>query len=295
MKIVARRVLLVIAAGLVLAIVAGYGGALHPALVSISLGRHLAATALIPVALFLLALGAKRGGIAALAVAAFAGLPIFLGLINGGTTPEGPSISVHSRNLLAVNRRVEALAREIVATDSGVVFLQELSPANMGLLDALAPSYPTQHFCPFSRWNGVAVLSRLPGTGESFCSETRGFAGLRVETETGPVWVVSVHLVWPWPYRQQAVVDRELPRLAALERPVILGGDFNAAPWSRPVRQIEEVTGTRRAGPIRYTIAPHGVPLPIDMVLGPGGGLMERRPGVGSDHRGLVARLALAP
>jgi len=72
----------------------------------------------------------------------------------------------------------------------------------------------------------------------------------------------------------------------------VLGGDFNMVTWSHTMRRIERVSGTKRIGAVWNTISLKGLPLPIDYVLASGTGSSERRPLLGSDHHGLVARIA---
>ena len=62
-------------------------------------------------------------------------------------------------------------------------------------------------------------------------------------------------------------------------------------PGSHAVTEIARATGGRPAGPARATLTIAGaLPIAIDRVLAPGGGLTERRPRLGSDHHGLLAR-----
>ncbi|MEY8837495.1 endonuclease/exonuclease/phosphatase family protein, partial [Cribrihabitans sp. XS_ASV171] len=148
-------------------------------------------------------------------------------------------------------------------------------------------------FCPFAAVGGVAVLSRFPKVpGSETCVAMQGLAAMRVETPLGKVTLASIHLHWPWPHGQAAQVDRLLPVLEALPRPVILAGDFNAVGWSHSVARIARATGNERIGPHAGSfVLPH-VPYPvtIDHVLAPGGAA-EVMPRLGSDHFGVLARV----
>ena len=91
-------------------------------------------------------------------------------------------------------------------------------------------------------------------------------------------------------------------------RPLIVAGDFNAAPWSWVVARAAEVTGTDVLGGTRVTWkgsyrTPFG-PLPepwghqIDQILlseGIGVASVETLDLPGSDHLGLLLRLRIAP
>lgn len=204
------------------------------------------------------------------------------------------SLAVYQKNLLFKNTRTDAFLAEIAATDPDVITLQEVSTRHAAMLDALRDTYPNRIVCPFTRWASVAVLSRLPVEGR-ICLRGQGFAGLEVQSDAGPVWVTSLHLHWPWPHSQPVQRAALLPVLSELDAPVVIGGDFNMVPWSHSLRQVQAATGTQRAGPVFASVVKRGAPLPIDHVLAPGGGLAEKRPLLGSDHHGILARVHLTP
>ena len=68
-------------------------------------------------------------------------------------------------------------------------------------------------------------------------------------------------------------------------------GDFNIFPWSGRVQRLARAAGAAVAGPVRATYYLKGVPLPIDLAMAPGGGSVELRAKLGSDHAGIVAEL----
>lgn len=213
--------------------------------------------------------------------------------------PAPGDFTVYQKNLWYGNRQSEALAREIRSQSPDVVTLQEVSGENRQVLDLLRADYPHQFLCADGWWGG-AVLSRHPVVaGESLCSAERGLAGVRVSMPRGPVWVLSVHLEWPWPRGQRPQTDRLAPMVDSLEGPVVLAGDFNMMPWGSDVKRLVAATGVRRAGPLLPTfwLKPRGwalsAPLPLDQVYATGGGRAERRPLLGSDHHGVLARVHL--
>ncbi len=81
--------------------------------------------------------------------------------------------------------------------------------------------------------------------------------------------------------------------------PTILVGDFNAAPWSRRIRQIEKTFGLRHAPfPIAtWPVEAGFLGIPIDHILLRGGtAFVEIAPWgaeLGSNHRGLRATITL--
>ena len=226
-----------------------------------------------------------------------------LGLWSGAVLAEGripPAepgpVLVYQKNLLFKNTDVTAAFADITQHSPDIVTLQELSPGNADLLAMLSADYPFQHYCQFSSWAGVAVLSRHAVVANSeFCAAGKGLAGMRVRIGNTDVWVTSLHLHWPWPYGQFGHVTRLLPTLAALEGAVIVGGDFNMMPWGGSVARIKSATRTRRAGAVVPTITKKGLPLPIDHVLAPGGGTVTVLDKLGSDHAGVLTRVFLVP
>ena len=124
------------------------------------------------------------------------------------------------------------------------------------------------------------------------CPAAGGATILPLQTPHGRLQVLSLHLHWPFPYGQRAQVAALSPELAAVPGAVLVGGDFNMVPWGWPLEAIGLATRTVRAGPAWTSFrVKDWLPLSIDHVLAPGSGLVERRPLLGSDHHGLLARL----
>lgn len=208
------------------------------------------------------------------------------------------ALVVYQKNLLWSAGLDTALGQDIQALRADVVTLQEVSTANQPMLGALRAGFPTQTLCPFGV-GGVAVLSRWPRVpGSDRCGA--GAAAMQVVAPSGPVWVVSIHLRWPWPYGQARQVADLVPFLETLQGPVVIGGDFNTVAWSHALRRIERASGTKRLGRrmATYTLNWHGqrlgLHLGIDHVLasGPGAAETARRPRFRSDHHGVLARIS---
>ena len=274
-----------------------FAGALHPVGDSLAVFRlHFAAV------LVLLALGwalaGRRAALALALVGACAVGPTAWMWVRPAEAVPAATLVHYQKNLLWVERDMTGLAGDIRRVAPDVLTVQELTEGNVAVLSALNDVLPAREVCRFERIGGVAVASawaKIPGSG--FCDETLGVTGMRVEAPQGPLWVVSLHLHWPYPYAQAEQMEGLLPILAGLDGPVVIGGDFNSVPWSTSVARIAEATGTARVGPARSTYREFEplVPLPIDHVLAPEGrsGTTETRPRLGSDHLGLVARIAL--
>ena len=112
------------------------------------------------------------------------------------------------------------------------------------------------------------------------CVEGEGLAWVRIEFGGKPVTIAGLHLDWPYPYDQPTQIDALEPQLKALPRPIIVGGDFNAAPWSHAVARIAQETGTSVVGGLRmsWRVLPKwaaSVPmLPLDQILLPAGAVV---------------------
>jgi endonuclease/exonuclease/phosphatase (EEP) superfamily protein YafD len=110
--------------------------------------------------------------------------------------------------------------------------------------------------------------------------------------------VAGTHLDRP-PTRRHLRQIASLPAMvASLEAPIVLVGDFNATPWSYALTRVIGETGLAPLAGLRPTWPAHlGWPqLPIDHVLVSGEWRLlsaERGPYAGSDHRPVIARLAL--
>ena len=202
----------------------------------------------------------------------------------------GP-LTVYQKNMFYRNTDLPGLAADIAASGADIVTLQEVSVANETLLDMLRDIYPQQHLCRFTSRSGLAVLSRLAVTDTPVCNRRVGLAGLRLSAPSGAIWALSVHMSWPYPKRQPIQIARLARALPDFNAPVVIGGDFNMVPWSNALARVARAGGLRRAGPSRPTFQLGALPLPIDHVFAPGGGTTRARPRLGSDHRGVLARV----
>lgn len=208
------------------------------------------------------------------------------------TAVAGPdlTVTVYSKNLGAGRVDWARLADDIGMTRADIVVLQEVTQQTMGQLPALLPDHPYQHICNFSGWSAMAVASRWP-LSEPGCTDHRSLAYALVDAPDGPIWVASIHQVWPFPYPQAELLPDILAAVEAAPARQIIAGDFNMVPWGNSVRQIQQAGGTRRLNVAETTIEVRGVGLSIDHVLSDGFGQAGRRPRFGSDHYGMVARI----
>lgn len=278
---------------LCLLLAAGFLGAYHPAGDSLTVFRlPLAAAAAVVAGLVWLA-GARK----------VAALGLLVSLAAAATTvPYIIRDAVGSHDLTLYQKNVSfrpedpaRMAEDILAAGADIVTLQEINRETRVIPEALAEAYPTQVICRFSTVGGPAVLSswpERPGSGQCFPDE--GMAVVGLDTPAGPVTAVSLHLHWPWPYGQSDQLERLLPRLERLERPVVIAGDFNMVAWSSALARIGAATGTDLVGRARTSFDLGYLGLAIDHVLAPGGvGTRAVRGLLGSDHKGIMAEILL--
>jgi endonuclease/exonuclease/phosphatase (EEP) superfamily protein YafD len=288
-----RVIAVVMAVILITLQMGGYAGALHPIGDSLAVFRAQGAAGLLAMALFAWPVGLRTLAGLSGVIAAVTAAPLLLAYAQAGSPGE---FTLYQKNLLFQNDDLPAMAADIGAASPAMITLQEVSVPNMALLEALSDTYPTQHFCNFSGVGGTAVLTRYPPVpGTETCAH--GLTALQVTTEAGPVWLISIHQYWPWPYQQAAQNANLVGVIAGLTGPKVIGGDFNMVPWSHAMAGIAAAGDVRFAGPVRGTYRQFGplLGLPIDHVLTPLGGTTELRPLAGSDHHGLLVRFALAP
>jgi len=73
-------------------------------------------------------------------------------------------------------------------------------------------------------------------------------AAMKVKTPEGPVWLISIHLYWPYPYGQAEQVEKLVKHIAGLEGQKIIAGDFNMVPWSHTLEAFQHASDTHLAG-----------------------------------------------
>ncbi len=159
-------------------------------------------------------------------------------------------------------QRSEARIAEVIAQLSvDIVALQELDlsrrrSAGVDQTGMIAEQLGWHsHFHPAMRRDdehyGNAVLSRyplsfrraaeLPGTAPVFCRENRAAIEMDVETNLGAVHIINTHLGLGWRERllqAQLFTSAEWHAAIADDAPLILLGDFNSLPGSRPYRAL---------------------------------------------------------
>ncbi|MGJ5620564.1 endonuclease/exonuclease/phosphatase family protein [Sulfitobacter sp. MF3-043] len=266
---------------------------------SVAIIKPQAGTLLIPLAMVLWFLKARRTALISMTLSVFALGSIVPGFFATETDCSRECLTLYQKNLMSKAWPRYSLADDIIASGAQIVTLQEVSDHNRKFMANMFDHFPVAVICEFRRARDVAVLTSLPTIdGTEFCEAKVGLAGVQLRAPNGQsIWIVSVHLEWPFPYgqfRQTQIIEK---RIAELEGPVLIAGDFNMVPWGESVQRIRRAVGNHYLGAFRNTHDLGGLflPLPIDTVLVPKGatGTVELRGFMGSDHRGVLARIAL--
>lgn len=292
-------VLIALTAVTFLGLVLGYAGDLHPFGDSLAVFRAYAGLGL--VALGALHLIRRHWVVGAGSVLVGAGVFLSLGFVPlGGATANAmdettPTYTLYQKNLLFLNSARDELSTDILRRRPDVVTLQEVHKRNARIRNRLTRRMASATYCDFVGVGGVAVFSRwemIEGTQQCLW----GSAVMQVDAPEGPLWVISTHLHWVFPYENAEQVADLVPALAALEGPKVIGGDFNTVPWSDGFRDYAAAADVQRIGRVEVSIvkARGALRVPIDHVLVTGGqGRTELLPLLGSDHRGVWAEFTL--
>lgn len=273
------------------------------------------AVALLPLSLalrrWLLALALALPALNALAAYG----PLFLPRATAAP-PQPRALSVLSYNVNTGNFNSDLIVTIIRVAAADVVAIQELNPAQAAAFRAqLSDLYPHQALHPRDDFAGQGVLSRYPIRADAFWLINLGHQRVELDFDGQPLAFYNVHPVHPlrglrFDGAARAEEVTETLRRAAGERiPTLIAGDFNLTDQSADYARITALYGdTYRAagwGPgftfPQWRFARLGMPLPplarIDYVFHDAHFIpLEARvwpSSGGSDHRPLLARLAL--
>ncbi len=208
-------------------------------------------------------------------------------------------------NLLYTNPispdRLEAAIR---TSGAELVALAEAEPAQP-VAARLADLYPYRLGCSEEGPCDLLVLSKFPIEQASLVSVQAGderLARFRLRTPDGhEVGIVAAHVIKPWylplARREWGILHQTVRQ--DRDRPLIVMGDLNAAPWSYWVKRIERWNGLRHAFvPIATwpkTVGQAGIPID-HILLGRQvalTGIASWGADLGSNHLGLLARIDL--
>ena len=309
---IARALLLAVSLVAVLALAAGFFGAVVPFFDSLAHFRAHFAVLLLATGVALMISGPVLAGFLA-AILGVLGFVTVAPNMLPAPAPSPASEQAASYTLLQMNLRWNtqdraAAIRLVGRLQPDVVALEEASDSWQPLLAALEGSYPYRFDCGATDTFGkLTLLSRrsfMPGD-PGLCDAGDGFLSRAVNFNGSPVTIVVQHLRWPWPGRQWQQVERLEDRLVALAAaPTLIAGDFNAAPWSAVLQRYAALSGTRIVPHVGPTWLPRPLTgwlaahagLPIDnLLVGDGIEIVKvTRPGAtGSDHLPVLLTFAV--
>ena len=300
LKSVLRRLAVVVAILLIAWVLLGFSGRYLALGDSAAVIRPQVGAFLIPWAALLWVMKARRFAFASLAAATLAIGSVAPGFFaNVGKRCVDDCLTIYQKNLLSQAWPRHQLADDIIASGAEIVTLQEVSSHNRHYMVNIYEHYGFSVICKFRPGQDVAVLTSLPVVeGSEFCLPGTGLAGVQVQLPNGKsAWALSIHFPWPFPFDQYDQSQMIANKIAGLEGPKLIGGDFNMVPWGGSMHRIKEASGTRYLGAYRntYALGSRWLPLHIDNVLVPEHttGRARLRPNAGSDHRGILARFTL--
>lgn len=200
----------------------------------------------------------------------------------------------------------ERLIAALASSPADIVILAEAVPLRAHLDDpALTAAFPVQAGCRQTRCE-MLILARDPAARITFrrLYPPRVERMARIEIggtpETPALTVLGMHFYKPWYFGIGEHDDwYAVDEIGRSRGPLAVLGDFNAAPWSRRLRTLYGMCGM--AG-LRWPMPswPAGLGIlgvPIDQVLTRSGARVVTAEawgdGLGSNHRGLLVRLAL--
>lgn len=211
-------------------------------------------------------------------------------LAQSGTKP----MTITTINLLFSNTNIQAIANYITKNDPDIIFLQEVSSKNEAVLELL-DAYPYRQRCEANTVMSVMILSKIEPS-DSGCFEFSYMGWVELNHEGVNYRAITAHIHWPWPFDQWQHIQKLSFDVANWDQsiPIIIAGDFNAAPWSASVGEVGRFTRTKPTPGFRITIkkpiSPLKIPLwgPIDHILLPQNASpisAKAGPFIGSDHR----------
>jgi endonuclease/exonuclease/phosphatase (EEP) superfamily protein YafD len=267
-----------------------------------------------------LALKGRRPGLSLLAVAVGAAhLAVVLpDLQAAGAIPaatlNAPRLRLLSANLFDRNPTPDAMATAVLATEADVLALQEVTPWHQRALEraGVLAAYPFAIADPRPGAVGSAIYSRLRlQDAQVWRAGGQPMTRCTVQVGTTHVRLYNVHTTGPRTARDRSRWAAQLAGVAAALRdeptPLVVAGDFNATRYHRSFQtllgqgrlrdaHLERGRGLVATWPANRRLVP---PLArLDHVLVSAGVTVldvAERTGLGSDHRMVLAELAVPP
>jgi len=213
-------------------------------------------------------------------------------------------VVIVSSNVRAGNERIGELADRLAVEAPDIVVFQELQSTELEAVrrSALSSDHRFAFVDPRDGYFGGAIFSRWPLTGTVEYVGGYPMAMATVETPTGPLTVINVHVAPPTSWRNYELWSRQLgelhERLRRAAGPLVMLGDFNATGDHVELRVLSEVGSSRglaafRSFPVSGLMPPL---LALDHAFVSGGAclvdVVALAENPGSDHRAMRATVA---
>jgi endonuclease/exonuclease/phosphatase (EEP) superfamily protein YafD len=250
--------------------------------------------------------------IVAAALLAAVNIMLLVAALPGAAAQAAPGsprfLRVVTFNLWHYNDRMDEVAKFLAATDADAVVLQEVGKPHAALLrQALQSHYPYS----VGDW-GIIILSKHPILADGRIDRpgyppwiSLMLRWVRLEVNGMKFELTGIHLARPfYPELQEQDIEALIAFAGGRTLPLVVAGDFNMSPWTEKLGRFERRSGLKRYNTFHPTwpMLRRGVPLlplvAIDNVFAsPQFAKIALMPGprLGSDHRPIVADLALQP
>ena len=220
--------------------------------------------------------------------------------------PSGSStLRIAHLNVFQMNKYYDEVVQRTIASGADVVSVQEVdNDWAHALRVGLASKYPYMRVEARGNCYGIALFSKLPYA-EVNTSEVQGVPYIEaiVQTNDGPVRIVSVHATSPISYahfqRRNTLLAHLGEDIGRQAMPTVLVGDLNTVHWDRAYRTFSTRSGLQPVNSPGLRTWPSIGPIaliPLDHLMvshGLGATALQRFTIPGSDHRGLVADIHL--
>lgn len=219
--------------------------------------------------------------------------------------PRAPFIRVLSFNILNSNYENGAAITEFIkGSGADIVMVMESSPLFDHLSD-LATVYPAREGCGEAQTCDLMLLSKTPLTDAQMHDLGPTWRNRLITAKTvvdgKPFTAVAAHMVKPYfDWASVGEAHTLLRILGNIEGPLVLSGDFNAAPWSDNIEWLVRDGRLVTAGtyPATWPVALGPLGVPIDNMFTRDGlfidSIRSLDDSMGSNHRGLIAELSIA-
>jgi endonuclease/exonuclease/phosphatase (EEP) superfamily protein YafD len=178
-------------------------------------------------------------------------------LQSGGDVAKGPfelnpgerAVRVAHFNLLQDNTSLAEIEAEILRLDADVLTLVEFTTNKLPLLGRLRSTYPYQFDCNGVSHCHLALLSKYPLTTPDAKAAWAGppYISANLGGPLTGLTVYGVHTTrFPHSRAQLNQVTALVKHLESVAGKIVMMGDFNATPFSRVTRTVEQGLGVKR-------------------------------------------------